>query len=359
MGKWQMPSRLIVTGGAGFIGSAVVRHAIRECGHAVLVVDKLTYAGDLEALAPVAHDPRYAFVRADIADPDKMRAAIEAFAPNAIMNLAAESHVDRSIDGPAAFIETNIVGTFTLLQAAFEYWRRLPAARKDAFRFHHISTDEVFGSLDDKAARFDETTPYRPNSPYSASKASADHLVRAWHHTYGLPTIVSNCSNNYGPYHFPEKLIPLTIIKALAGDRLPVYGNGTNVRDWLYVEDHARALLTVVHSGQVGETYCIGGGSERSNLAVVKTICAIVDELAPRAASRPHAELISFVADRPGHDFRYAIDPRKICNELGWQPRESFESGLRKTVEWYLANRPWWERIGAKGYGGERLGVLA
>lgn len=354
-----MPSRLIVTGGAGFIGSAVVRHAIRDCGHTVLVVDKLTYAGDVEALAPVAHDSLYTFLRADIADAPEMRATIEAFAPDAIMNLAAESHVDRSIDAPQAFIETNIVGTFTLLQEAFSYWRSLPAARKEAFRFHHISTDEVFGSLDYSASPFAETTPYRPNSPYSASKASADHLVRAWYHTYGLPTIVSNCSNNYGPYHFPEKLIPLIIIKALAGEPLPVYGNGSNVRDWLYVEDHARALLKVVLCGAVGETYCIGGRSERSNLAVVETICAVMDEIAPRAASRPHAELISFVTDRPGHDFRYAIDPHKICSELGWQPRETFESGLRKTVEWYAANRPWWERIRGKGYAGERLGVVA
>jgi len=354
-----MPSRLIVTGGAGFIGSAVVRHAIGDCGHTVLVVDKLTYAGDLESLASVAQDPRYAFVRADIADAVKMREVIESFAPDAIMNLAAESHVDRSIDGPAAFIETNIVGTFTLLQAALDYWRRLPAAGKSAFRFHHISTDEVFGSLKDGSQCFSESTPYQPNSPYSASKASADHLVRAWYHTYGLPTVVTNCSNNYGPYHFPEKLIPLVIIKALAGEKLPVYGTGMNVRDWLHVEDHARALVQVALAGRIGETYCIGARSERSNLAVVKAICAIMDELAPRPTSQPHAELITFVADRPGHDFRYAIDPSKICDELRWQPRYSFETGLRKTVEWYLANRRWWERVRAKGYRGERLGVVA
>jgi len=354
-----MPNRLIITGGAGFIGSAVVRHAIRDCGHTVLVVDKLTYAGDLEALAAVAQHPRYAFVRADIVDAAKMHSVIESFAPDAIMYLAAESHVDRSIDRPAAFIETNIVGTFTLLQAAFHYWRRLPSAKRDTFRFHHISTDEVFGSLDDDSPCFVETTPYRPSSPYSASKASADHLVRAWHQTYGLPTVVSNCSNNYGPYHFPEKLIPLTIIKALTGEKLPVYGTGMNVRDWLYVDDHARALLMVALAGKVGETYCIGARSERSNLAVVKAICTIMDELVPRPSSQPHAELITLVADRPGHDYRYAIDPRKICNEFGWQAQESFETGLRKTVEWYLANRPWWERIRAKGYGGERLGVVA
>jgi len=351
--------RLIVTGGAGFIGSAVVRHAVGDAGHTVLVVDKLTYAGDLEALAPVAKDPRYSFVRCDIADAGKMREVIESFAPDAIMNLAAETHVDRSIDGPAEFIATNIVGTFTLLQAAFNYWRALPATRKSRFRLHHISTDEVFGSLDEDAPRFVETTPYRPNSPYSASKASADHLVRAWHHTYGLPTVVSNCSNNYGPYHFPEKLIPLTIIKALAGEKLPIYGKGANVRDWLYVEDHARALLKVALAGQVGETYCIGGRSEHSNLAVVETICTVMDELAPRTGSHPHAGLISFVTDRPGHDFRYAIDPQKISDQLGWEPRETFESGLRKTVEWYLRNSAWWERIRAKGYRGERLGVVA
>jgi dTDP-glucose 4,6-dehydratase len=290
-------------------------------------------------------------------DAAKMSDVIDSFQPDAIMHLAAESHVDRSIDGPAAFIETNIVGTFTLLQAAVEYWRRLSPCRKDAFRFHHISTDEVFGSLDDGAGHFVETTPYRPNSPYSASKAASDHLVRAWHHTYGLPTVISNCSNNFGPYHFPEKLIPLAIIKALAGEKIPVYGTGKNVRDWLYVEDHARALLPVVLNGKVGETYCIGGRSERTNLQVVRAICEIMDELAPRTGE-PHANLITFVKDRLGHDMRYAIDPSKIIDELGWRPLESFESGLRKTVEWYLANRLWWEHIRAKGYRGERLGVV-
>jgi dTDP-glucose 4,6-dehydratase len=354
-----MSSRILVTGGAGFIGSAVVRHAVGNCDHAVLVVDKLTYAGDLESLAPVANLPRYSFVRADIVDAAKMRDVIESFQPDAIMHLAAESHVDRSIDHPAAFIETNIVGTFTLLQAAFDYWRRLSLRRKDVFRFHHISTDEVFGSLDGDCGYFLETTPYRPNSPYSASKASSDHLVRAWHHTYGLPIVISNCSNNYGPYHFPEKLIPLAIIKGLAGEKIPVYGTGMHVRDWLYVEDHARALLTVALDGKVGETYCIGGRNARTNLAVVNAICAVMDELAPRATGEPHADLVTFVEDRPGHDLRYAIDPSKIINELGWRPRESFESGLRKTVEWYLANRFWWERTRAKGYRGERLGVVA
>jgi dTDP-glucose 4,6-dehydratase len=354
-----MPSRILVTGGAGFIGSAVVRHAVGSCEHTILVVDKLTYAGDLESLTPVANCPSYSFIRADIVDATKMRDLIESFQPDAIMHLAAESHVDRSIDHPAAFIETNIVGTFTLLQAAFNYWRRLSSRRKDGFRFHHISTDEVFGSLDDDSGYFLETTPYCPNSPYAASKASSDHLVRSWHHTYGLPTVISNCSNNFGPYHFPEKLIPLTIIKALAGEKIPVYGTGMNVRDWLYVEDHARALVAVVLDGKVGETYCIGGRNARTNLAVVNAICAVMDELAPRATGQPHADLLTFVEDRPGHDLRYAIDPGKIINELGWRPRESFESGLRKTVEWYLANRSWWERIRAKGYRGERLGVVA
>jgi dTDP-glucose 4,6-dehydratase len=346
-----MPSRILVTGGAGFIGSAVVRHAVGDCGHTVLVVDKLTYAGDLESLAPVANHPGYSFVRADIVDAAKMRDLIESFEPDAIMHLAAESHVDRSIDGPAAFIETNIVGTFTLLQAAFDYWRRLSRGRKkDAFRLHHVSTDEVFGSLDGDAGYFVETTAYAPNSPYAASKASSDHLVRAWHATYGLPIVISNCSNNFGPYHFPEKLIPLAIIKALAGEKIPVYGAGMNVRDWLYVEDHARALIAVALEGRVGETYCIGGRNARTNLAVVHDICTVMDELAPRAGGKPHSELVTFVQDRPGHDLRYAIDPSKIMGELGWQPRESFESGLRKTVEWYLTNRPWWERIGGKGY---------
>jgi dTDP-glucose 4,6-dehydratase len=355
-----MPSRILVTGGAGFIGSAVVRHAVGDCGHTVLVVDKLTYAGDLESLAPVANHPGYSFVRADIVDAAKMRDLIESFEPDAIMHLAAESHVDRSIDGPAAFIETNIVGTFTLLQAAFDYWRRLSRGRKkDAFRLHHVSTDEVFGSLDGDAGYFVETTAYAPNSPYAASKASSDHLVRAWHATYGLPIVISNCSNNFGPYHFPEKLIPLAIIKALAGEKIPVYGAGMNVRDWLYVEDHARALIAVALEGRVGETYCIGGRNARTNLAVVHDICTVMDELAPRAGGKPHSELVTFVQDRPGHDLRYAIDPSKIMGELGWQPRESFESGLRKTVEWYLTNRPWWERIGGKGYRGERLGVVA
>ena len=353
-----MGKRILVTGGAGFIGSAVVRQIIRETDDAVLVVDKLTYAGNLDSLSPVSNDPRYGFMRADIADAPKMREVFESFQPDAVMHLAAESHVDRSIDGPAEFIHTNVVGTFTLLQAALGYWRALSETRRDSFRFHHISTDEVFGSLGEDG-KFCETTAYDPRSPYSASKASSDHLVRAWHHTYGLPVVLTNCSNNYGPYHFPEKLIPLIILNALEGLKLPVYGKGANVRDWLYVEDHARALLSVVTQGTVGETYCVGGNCERTNLQVVEAICALVDELAPSAKIGPRRALVTFVADRPGHDLRYAIDASKIMTGLGWEPRESFESGLRKTVEWYLANRNWWERIRNGLYRGERLGVVA
>ena len=350
--------RILVTGGAGFIGSAVVRHIIRETEHQVLVADKLTYAGNLDSLAPVSNDPRYAFVRADVADAPRMRELFESYQPDAVMHLAAESHVDRSIDGPGEFIQTNVVGTFTLLQAALGHWRALPDTKKDAFRFHHISTDEVFGSLSEEG-QFCETTAYDPRSPYSASKAASDHLVRAWHHTYGLPVVLTNCSNNYGPYHFPEKLIPLIIINALEGLKLPVYGKGANVRDWLYVEDHARALFSVVTDGTVGQTYCVGGHTEKTNLEVVETICALMDELAPSARIGPRHALIDFVTDRPGHDLRYAIDASKIMTELGWEPRETFESGLRKTVEWYLANRTWWERIRSGVYRGERLGVVA
>ena len=353
-----MSKRILVTGGAGFIGSAVARHIIRETSHRVLVVDKLTYAGNLDSLAPVSNDPRYTFVRADIADAPKMREVFESFQPDAVMHLAAESHVDRSIDGPGDFIHTNVVGTFALLQAALGHWRSLPDTRKDAFRFHHISTDEVFGSLGEEG-QFCETTAYDPRSPYSASKASSDHLVRAWHHTYGLPVVVTNCSNNYGPYHFPEKLIPLIIINALEGLKLPVYGKGANIRDWLYVEDHARALVTVVLEGTVGHTYCIGGNCERTNLQVVEAICALMDEVAPNGKIGPRRALITYVADRPGHDLRYAIDASKIAADLKWTPQETFESGLRKTVEWYLANRSWWERIRSGVYRGERLGVVA
>jgi len=353
-----MSKRILVTGGAGFIGSAVVRHIIRETPHQVLVVDKLTYAGNLDSLEPVSSDPRYAFAQADIVDAAKMRELFENYRPDAVMHLAAESHVDRSIDGPGEFIQTNVVGTFTLLQAALGYWRAQPAAAQAAFRFHHISTDEVFGSLGDEGL-FHEATAYDPRSPYSSSKAASDHLVRAWHHTYGLPVIVTNCSNNYGPYHFPEKLIPLMIINALEGLKLPVYGVGANVRDWLYVEDHARALLAAALDGKPGETYCIGGRCEMKNLDVVEAICGLMDELAPNAKIGPRKSLIHFVTDRPGHDMRYAIDAGKIANDLGWEPRETFESGLRKTVEWYLANRAWWERIRSGVYRGERLGVVA
>jgi dTDP-glucose 4,6-dehydratase len=350
--------RFLITGGAGFIGSAVVRHLIRETDHRVCVVDKLTYAGNLASLAPVANNPRYAFVRADIADADKMKSVFASYRPDVVMHLAAESHVDRSIDGPAAFMQTNIIGTYVLLEAALAHWRALPKGAQSDFRFHHISTDEVFGSLDADGS-FTEETAYDPRSPYSASKAASDHLVRSWHHTYGLPVLVTNCSNNYGPYHFPEKLVPLTIINGLEGTKLPVYGTGGNVRDWLYVEDHARALLAVVGAGKVGETYCIGGRSERTNLDVVKSICGLLDELAPSKTIGRRDALITFVTDRPGHDLRYAIDPTRICTQLAWQPRETFESGLRKTVEWYLANRSWWQPIREGVYGGERLGVTA
>ena len=353
-----MSKRILVTGGAGFIGSAVVRHLIQHSPHRVLVIDKLTYAGNLDSLAPVSNDPRYAFVRGDVTDLPNLRELFESFQPDVVMHLAAESHVDRSIDGPGEFIQTNVVGTFALLQAALGYWRALPAPQRDAFRFHHVSTDEVFGSLGEQGL-FCETTAYDPRSPYSASKAASDHLVRAWHHTYGLPTIVTNCSNNYGPYHFPEKLIPLMIINALEGLKLPVYGAGTNVRDWLYVEDHARALVLAATSGKPGETYCIGGRCEMTNLEVVESICALMDELAPNDRIGPRKSLISFVADRPGHDQRYAIDCAKIATELGWEPAETFATGLRKTVMWYLANRAWWERIRSGVYRGERLGVVA
>ncbi|MBV9076446.1 MAG: dTDP-glucose 4,6-dehydratase [Methylobacteriaceae bacterium] len=350
--------RILVTGGAGFIGSAVVRLLIRESEHEVLNLDKLTYAGSLTTVEEVARDPRYRFLQADICDPDALARAFREFDPDAVMHLAAESHVDRSIDGPDAFIETNIIGTYRMLRAATRHWQALPEARRAGFRFHHISTDEVFGSLGPEGA-FLETTPYDPRSPYSASKAGSDHIVRAWHHTYGLPTLVTNCSNNYGPYHFPEKLIPLVITKALGGEPLPVYGRGENVRDWLFVEDHARALRLVVETGMPGETYNIGGRSERTNIEVVRAICALLDELKPRSDGRAYAEQITFVADRPGHDARYAIDPAKISRELGWEPRETFETGLRRTVEWYLAHEPWWRAILARSYSGERLGLKA
>lgn len=351
-----MTKRFLVTGGAGFIGSAVVRRLIGTTPHEVLVVDKLTYAGNLDSLAPVSDDPRFRFVRADIVEQGTMRLLFEEFSPDVVMHLAAESHVDRSIDGPGDFIQTNIVGTYSLLQAALAHWRSLPLARKSDFRFHHISTDEVFGSLGAEGL-FREDTPYQPKSPYSASKAGSDHLVRAWHHTYGLPVVITNCSNNYGPYHFPEKLIPLAIIKALHGEAIPVYGTGANVRDWLHVEDHADALLLAAERGEHGESYNIGGRNERTNLEVVKAICRLLDELAPDAAIGSRAKLISFVADRPGHDARYAIDASKVERELGWRARYNFDDGLRQTVQWYLDNRTWWERVRSGVYRGERLGV--
>jgi dTDP-glucose 4,6-dehydratase len=355
---WNLPMtiRYLVTGGAGFIGSAVVRRLIKTTANHVLVVDKLTYAGNLESLAPVATDPRCRFERADIVNTAAMRRIFKDFLPDVVMHLAAESHVDRSIDGPGEFIQTNIVGTFSLLQAALEYWRGLSEANKEKFRFHHISTDEVFGSLG-ATGHFREDTPYQPNSPYSASKAASDHLVRAWHHTYGLPVVLTNCSNNYGPYHFPEKLIPLTIINALQGKPLPVYGTGENIRDWLHVDDHAEALLQVAQRGGQGHCYNIGGNNECSNVTVVRSICKLVDELAPSAAIGRREQLISFVADRPGHDARYAIDATKIARDLGWKPHYSFETGLRQTVQWYLDNTAWWERVRSGVYRGERLGI--
>jgi dTDP-glucose 4,6-dehydratase len=348
--------RVLITGGAGFIGSAVARHFIETTPDEILVLDKLTYAGNLESLAPIAGNPRYSFLRADVCDRLAVARALRAFAPDIIMHLAAESHVDRSIDGPAAFIETNLVGTFTMLDAALSYWRKLDPARQRAFRFMHISTDEVFGSLGDEGL-FREDTPYAPASPYSASKAGSDHLVRAWRHTYGLPTIVTNCSNNYGPYHFPEKLIPLMIINALEEKHLPVYGRGENVRDWLFVEDHAAALLLVAREGRAGDSYNIGGRNETRNIDVVHMICDILDEIRPRRNGASYRGLVTFVEDRPGHDFRYAMDCSKIERELGWRPAETFETGIRKTVQWYLDNAPWWQAIRARKYRGERLGL--
>jgi len=348
--------RIIVTGGAGFIGSALVRQLIRESEHEVLVLDALTYAGNLTSLSEVDKYARYRFSQADICDRPAMERIFASFHPDAVMHLAAESHVDRSIDGPSAFIRTNVVGTATLLEVATAYWRGLDSAARDAFRFQHISTDEVYGSLGPEGF-FTERTPYDPRSPYSASKAASDHLVRAWHHTYGLPVLITNCSNNYGPYHFPEKLIPLVILNALDRRSLPIYGTGDNVRDWLYVEDHARALRLVLQRGRPGQTYNVGGNSERTNLQVVETICDILDELHPRTdQSASYRDLITFVPDRPGHDKRYAIDASKLRSELGWVPQETFETGIRKTVQWYLENAWWWQPIRDKKYAGQRLG---
>ncbi len=355
-----MSKCILVTGGAGFIGSAVIRHLIRNTPHRVVNVDCLTYAGNLDSVAGVAADPRYAFERVDIRDTAAVGRLFGQYQPDGILHLAAESHVDRSIDGPAEFIQTNIVGTYTLLEAARQYWQGLSGEKKEAFRFQHISTDEVYGSLG-PTGLFSETTCYQPNSPYSASKAASDHLVRAWHHTYGLPVLTTNCSNNYGPYHFPEKLIPLMILNALEGKSLPVYGDGAQVRDWLYVEDHARALVLVHERGRVGEVYNIGGHNERRNIEVVRMLCDLLEEMRPEkpAGVARYADLITFVADRPGHDKRYAIDAGKIERELGWRPEESFETGMRKTVRWYLDNQAWWRRVRDGSYRGERLGLGA
>ena len=348
--------KIFVTGGAGFIGSALARHLIEHSDHDVLVYDKLTYAGVRESLDPVAASNRFRFVEGDICDGEHVAALLGEYRPDVVAHLAAESHVDRSIDGPADFIQTNLVGTFVMLQAALDYWRTLDGQQKDGFRFHHISTDEVFGSLGEDGY-FVETTPYDPRSPYSASKAGSDHLVRAWGHTYGLPVLVTNCSNNYGPYHFPEKLIPLIIIRALAGEPLPVYGDGSNVRDWLFVEDHARALRTVFERGVPGETYNVGGNAERTNIDVVRAICSTLDRLQPRDDGQRYEAQISFVADRPGHDHRYAIDASKIRDTLGWEPQIQFEDGIARTVNWYLERRDWWEPILARRYDTARLGL--
>ena len=351
--------KIIITGGAGFIGSAVIRHIIDNTNHEVLNVDKLTYAGNLESLGLVDRNPRYHFSQTDICDRIELDKVFELFQPDAVMHLAAESHVDRSISDSYAFIETNIIGTYTLLEVARMYWLELDEVKKSNFRFHHISTDEVYGDLAGTTDLFTESTAYTPSSPYSASKASSDHLVRAWHRTYGLPTIVTNCSNNYGPYHFPEKLIPLVILNALDGKSLPIYGKGDQVRDWLFVEDHARALYKVVTEGVIGETYNIGGHNEKQNIEVVKTICKILDELKPQSNGQQYESLITFVKDRPGHDLRYAIDATKISNELGWKPKENFETGIRKTVKWYLSNLDWCRRIQDGSYQRKKLGRSA
>jgi len=351
--------KILVTGGAGFIGSAVIRHIITNTTDSVINLDKLTYAGNLENLTSICDSSKYSFEHVDICDRSELERVFVTHKPDAVMHLAAESHVDRSIDGPLDFIQTNIVGTCILLETARSYWSKLEPLKKKAFKFHHISTDEVYGDLEGTSDLFTEATPYAPSSPYSASKASSDHLVRAWLRTYGMPTIITNCSNNYGPYHFPEKLIPLMILNALEGKPLPVYGNGMQVRDWLYVDDHARALYTVLTTGEIGETYNIGGHNEKANIDVVKEICKLLEELVPNKplGINQYSDLITYVTDRPGHDVRYAIDASKIEQELGWVPVESFESGLRKTVEWYLNNQAWWQRVLDGSYNRERLGA--
>ncbi|MDH4386254.1 MAG: dTDP-glucose 4,6-dehydratase [Caulobacter sp.] len=348
--------RVLVTGGAGFIGSAVCRYLVRDTGDTVLNLDKLTYSANLASLSEIEESDRYGFRRVDITDLAAVSLAFADFQPDSVIHLAAESHVDRSIDGPAVFVSTNIVGSHVMLQAALEHWRQLSGSRRESFRYLHVSTDEVFGSLG-PTGLFDEQTPYDPRSPYAASKAASDHLAKAWGHTYGLPVLVSNCSNNYGPFHFPEKLIPLTILNALEGRALPVYGDGSNVRDWLYVDDHAHALRLILTSGRVGETYNVGGRNEQTNLSVVHAICDLLDELAPRAVGGARRSLVDFVIDRPGHDHRYAINPAKIESELGWRAKETFTTGLRRTVKWYLERRDWWEPL-RSSYSGQRLGLV-